>query len=118
MIRENDIIEIKSKEKYSEIAQYCNDNGLCFERQEDGKYVVKNARYVMSRDEALQYLRNIRAEECFPIINRGQLWYATLSAEQIEELDKWYKEWLGVTDRYSAVASIESIMPAKPKWLK
>lgn len=56
------------------------------------------------------YLRYLREIHCFSVINRGQLWYDTLTEEQQKELDKWYKEWLNVTET--------KIIPEKPEWLK
>ena len=55
-------------------------------------------------------LRIQRQRECFSIINRGQLWYNSLTEEQLNELDIWYKEWLNVTDTF--------IIPTKPSWLE
>jgi hypothetical protein len=55
-------------------------------------------------------LRYRREQECFPIINRGKLWYDNLTEEQLSELDKWYREWLNVTDTL--------IVPEKPNWVK
>lgn len=55
-------------------------------------------------------LRRRRETECFSMINRGQLWYDGLSAEQKTELDKWYKAWLDVTDTLT--------VPDKPEWLR
>lgn len=75
-------------------------------------------------DEILEYLRSIRWSECFSIINRGVLWYNTLTDEQRLELDKWYKKWLDITDTYrieyekNPDLEIESIMPSTPSWLK
>lgn len=54
-------------------------------------------------------LRSNREQECFSIINRGKLWYDTLTNEQLEELNKWYKEWLDVTETL--------VVPNKPEWL-
>ena len=54
-------------------------------------------------------LRNRREQECFPVINRGALWYDTLTPEQLEELQKWYTSWLDVTE------TLEE--PIKPEWL-
>ena len=54
--------------------------------------------------------RSIRSQVCFPIINRGQLWYDKLTDEQKEELSKWYNDWLNVT--------ITLVMPEAPEWLK
>lgn len=65
----------------------------------------------------IDFLRSIREKECFSVINRGQLWYASLTYEQVAELDVWYKEWLDITDNYEAGAGIKKIIPVKPKWL-
>jgi len=55
-------------------------------------------------------LRRIREVECFSIVNRGKLWYNTITESQLKELEKWYKEWLDVTKTKK--------VPQKPKWLK
>lgn len=55
-------------------------------------------------------LRQRREEECFSVINRGSLWYDTLTDSQKEELKVWYKAWLDVTET--------KIVPEKPVWLK
>ena len=54
-------------------------------------------------------LRELREKECFSVINRGKLWYDTLTSEQLEELMTWYKEWLNITDTL--------VIPIKPSWL-
>lgn len=59
-------------------------------------------------EEILQRLR-FKREECFEIINRGKLWYDTLSETQIKELKEWYKNWLDVTKTKT--------IPQKPEWL-
>ena len=59
-----------------------------------------------------EYINNLRAKretECFPIINRGQLWYETLTEEQRTELKEWYRAWLDVTDTLQ--------VPTKLSWL-
>ena len=53
--------------------------------------------------------RKRREVECFPIINRGQLWYDTLSEEQLSELKTWYQAWLDGTNTQT--------IPEKPEWL-
>jgi hypothetical protein len=58
----------------------------------------------------LEELRARREQECFSIINRGKLWYDTLTPEQLIELDAWYNDWLNVTITLEA--------PEKPEWLK
>ena len=59
-----------------------------------------------------EYIHNLRAKretECFPIVNRGQLWYDTLNEEQKAELKEWYIAWLDVTDTL--------VVPNKPDWI-
>ncbi len=55
-------------------------------------------------------LRQAREKECFVYVNRGALWYATLSEEQIAEFNQWYQDWLNVTNTLVA--------PPKPIWLE
>ena len=55
-------------------------------------------------------LRVERDAECFSVINRGWLWYDTLTEKQTKELRKWYKDWLDVTNTRKK--------PDKPSWLK
>ena len=54
-------------------------------------------------------LRNRRSYQCFPIINRGKLWYERLTKEQLKELEEWYQKWLDVT--------VTLQEPKKPNWL-
>ena len=63
-------------------------------------------------EENLKYfrLRRRRDKQCFSIINRGQLWYDTLTEVQKEELRAWYKAWLDVT--------VTFIEPVPPVWLR
>lgn len=62
-------------------------------------------------DEAvLEDLRQQRLEECFWYINRGQLWYESLTAQQKAELKEWYQAWLDAPET--------RIIPEKPNWLK
>ena len=66
---------------------------------------------VIVKDEnEKELLRVRRLKECFPIINRGDMWYSTLSEEQKIELGVWYQEWLDVTET--------KIVPNMPSWLK
>ena len=75
--------------------------------------IFPNSHYVTSSEkmERARYsLRKKRERDCFPIINRGKLWYDKLSDAQKSELDSWYTAWLNVTVTMSE--------PAKPAWLK
>ena len=61
-------------------------------------------------ERELRVLREEREKECFSFINRGQMWYETLSYEQKQELRNWYIQWLDVTET--------KIVPDRPTWLK
>ena len=58
----------------------------------------------------LEQLRYKREIECFDIVNRGAVWYDTLTAEQKQELAEWYRAWLDVTETRK--------IPQRPSWLK
>lgn len=68
------------------------------------KYNARKDSYV------LEDLRQQREVECFSIINRGALWYNTLTEEQLADLQNWYKAWLDVTET--------RVIPVKPSWIK
>lgn len=59
-------------------------------------------------DYALE-IRERRERECFPIVNRGFLWYDRLTTKQLNELDDWYQAWLD--------APKTRVIPAKPDWV-
>lgn len=46
------------------------------------------------QQKELAEIRQRRELECFPIINRGMLWYSKLTDEQKTELAAWYEAWL------------------------
>lgn len=75
----------------------------------DGKFQLVQYEEIPT-DEKLAELRERREYECFHIINRGELWYRTLTNEQLAELQDWYAAWLNVTETL--------IVPDKPSWLK
>jgi len=57
-----------------------------------------------------QKFRFLRETQCFPIINRGILWFNYLTMDQQDDLLTWYQAWLNVTDT--------KVIPTKPSWLK
>lgn len=63
-----------------------------------------------SEEEQMTILRSKREFECFSVVNRGALWYEGITVQQYLELQKWYKDWLDVTET--------KIIPSKPEWLK
>ena len=85
------------------------DHKLYYEEDtKTNEYIQRESEY--QNKKYLDKLRTRRELECFSIVNRGKLWYNTLTEAQILELDKWYKDWLDVTET--------SIIPEKPSWLK
>lgn len=54
-------------------------------------------------------LRARRLSECFPIVNRGALWYDKLTEEQRSELSAWYEAWLNAPET--------GIAPETPAWI-
>lgn len=52
---------------------------------------------ISSTKDLIDRLRIRRQRECFDIINRGIIWYNTLTTEQLLELERWYDDWLKCT---------------------
>jgi hypothetical protein len=76
----------------------------------DDKLVKDTEEQLRLEDEQeLEELRLQREKICFPIINRGELWYSRLTDEQKEELNIWYDAWLDITET--------RIIPDTPEWL-
>ena len=76
----------------------------------DGKLIKSSDRQLeIENERVLTDLRKQREKVCYPVINRGTLWYSRLSDTQKEELDAWYQAWLDVTDT--------KIIPKAPTWL-
>ena len=63
----------------------------------------------LNKARETENIRKRRETECFPVINRGQLWYDTLSTAQLAELKTWYQSWLDGTNTLA--------IPEKPAWL-
>lgn len=100
-------------EEYSKRAEFCNDNNyriVIVGKDEKGTIYQIQDQPTPTEEEMLDQLRDMRDVECFSIINRGQLWYNILTAEQYDELQVWYKAWLDITET--------KIIPKKPEWLK
>lgn len=80
-------------------------------RIRDGNLELDSDRLNSESTESVKAeLRARREVECFPTINRGQLWYDILTDSQVQELQAWYKAWLDVTDTGQ--------VPERPVWLK
>lgn len=77
------------------------------------KLTIDNFDMIVKRlpmETAKEALRQIREEECYAIINRGILWYNTLTEEQKTELLSWYDEWKDVTETF--------VKPKRPEWIR
>ena len=75
-------------------------------------YKIENGKFVKLKPEKeliADLIRSRRSSECFPIINRGTLWYEKLTEEQKAELSTWYEAWLD--------APATGVAPQKPEWL-
>lgn len=76
----------------------------------DGKLAYNDVwEKMLDKSKQVQEIRERREKECFPIINRGQLWYDRLTEKQKTELSKWYQAWLD--------AANTGVVPEKPAWL-
>lgn len=95
-----------SDEEYSTLMENIGNGAIL--KEVNGKPVAEITQKV--EENILNNLRLKRENECFPVINRGELWYQTLTESQKTELKKWYNDWLNVTDT--------KIVPQKPQWLK
>ena len=81
--------------------RYCNGQIV-----DDGGTERSRAAYAETKKREL---REERARICFPIVNRGAVWYKTLTEEQKTELERWYHAWLRVTETLAE--------PDTPAWL-
>lgn len=96
-------------ENYSEKAAWCNQNS-CFIKEIEGD--EKGRRFTIveaEKPDKSEIIRIVREEECFPIVNRGKLWYDQLTSSQFNEMKAWYEAWLD--------APATGKMPKKPKWI-
>jgi hypothetical protein len=101
-----DGIEVEEPEDFQDF-----ENNYPAYRIENGKLKKDELKCEAFIEETeLNGFRSLRKRECFPIINRGELWYETLTAEQREEISQWYQAWLDITETKT--------IPAKPDWIK
>lgn len=84
----------------------------CFEsfKLADGKLVFDSEKDDANRLESEKAsLRERREKECFSVVNRGWIWYSTLTLSQWRELRTWYIAWLKVTETMTP--------PERPSWV-
>ena len=76
----------------------------------DGKLVRDAEKEEADRQEAeLASLRERREKECFSVVNRGWIWYSSLTLAQWRDLRAWYLAWLKVTET--------GTIPERPSWI-
>ena len=76
----------------------------------DGKLVFDSEKDDTNRLESEKAsLRERREKECFSVVNRGWIWYSTLTLSQWRELRNWYIAWLKVTETMTP--------PERPSWV-
>lgn len=76
----------------------------------DGKITFSDVwEAVLNKAQQIADIRRRRETECYSVINRGLLWYETLSVKQKLELTKWYQSWLDAPNTLT--------IPEKPEWL-
>ena len=105
----NKVFEI---EDYDEAYKFAKENNYLIKEIDsvEGKRIFKIVQKVESAaEETLDSLRMRREIECFSVVNRGELWYKTLTVENYLELKMWYQAWLDVTKT--------KVLPNKPSWL-
>jgi hypothetical protein len=90
---------------------YDFENNYCSYYLSEDNILVKSDDKLkeIETERELVFLRSQRDKACFPYVNRGEMWYSRLSAEQKEELGAWYQAWLDVTDT--------KVIPEMPEWL-
>lgn len=71
---------------------------------------LKLVPHIQSDEGKREEIRYTREQRCFPIINRGKLWYDKLTDEQLKELGEWYVAWLNAPETM--------IEPADLEWIK
>ena len=119
LLQDNTIGRSTNNIKVAQLHGYYSENRVV-KNEKDIITAYDNKRYLKGTEpekpqelveqELLEELRQQREVECFSIINRGQLWYSTLTEEQLLELNTWYNAWLDITET--------KFVPEKPSWIK
>ena len=107
---DNKRVEVSDAQKEEIFTKLSNPNKILIlsQNEETGRPIIIDQ--TNNEDSKLSYLRGIRDTQCFSIVNRGALWYESLTEEQKQELKIWYQQWLDVTET--------RVMPIKPEWLQ
>lgn len=85
-----DSIEVPEPSDMEHFAAHFEAYGLA-----DGELVFSDTHeHALDHAKQVAEIKERREKECFPVINRGQLWYDRLTEEQHEKLKVWYQAWL------------------------
>lgn len=99
--------KVREREDYHIINGY---NGALFFYEYTQTQEYKQKAEAFKAQSEMRQLRRRRDEECFTVINRGELWYEKLTPKEKTELAAWYQGWLDVTET--------GVVPEIPEWLK
>lgn len=91
-------------QKYSVV----DENGFYNYEIKDGVFSERDKTGDIEAAE-VNAIRERRKNECFSVINRGELWYSRLTEEQKQELEVWYQDWLD--------APQTKTIPVAPTWI-
>lgn len=108
----NNLFQPTEKEEILRATDQVEDDIALLYLDSPFSYKIENGKFIKIKDESelrANAIRTRRERECFPIINRGALWYDKLTDEQKEELSSWYEEWLNAPET--------GIIPSKPTWI-
>lgn len=103
--------KIKAQKELDEKLKHFNDNYYDYKQTTNGLVYDEshNGLDKLKHKLKLHNLRENRSKKCFNVLDRGQVWYNTLTDEQRQELQEWYQAWLDVTDTL--------VEPETPEWL-
>lgn len=109
----NNLFQPTEKEEILRATDQVEDDIALLYLDSPFSYKIENGKFIKIKDESelrTNAIRTRRERECFPIINRGALWYEKLTEEQKTELSAWYEAWLD--------APATGIMPGLLTWVK
>ena len=111
-------MELQTNNKYQEGVKYPKSElkNICTWAVEHIEYDVNEREDYVEialrpnwEEERKTHIRLERKRVCFPVVNRGELWYARLTDEQNEELQAWYQAWLDAPET--------GVKPETPAWV-
>ena len=105
----NKVISLKEVDGYTDTI---TDEEFNLYIGDSSSYKIENGKFVRLKPESEllgNLLRKRREKECFPIVNRGALWYEKLTDEQKTGLSTWYEAW---RDEPAPLT-----VPEKPSWI-